>query len=85
MTNKQLFKKLIYQLNRLNDTKYNFSISLINIDGKDICDYSLWLLSKIHITMFHEYYSIDNIDLTEKLQKLKQFVDGLLDKEKIRY
>lgn len=81
MTNKQLFKRLIYQLNRLNNTKYNFSISLININEEDRCEYSLWLFSKIHIAIFHEYYRVNDDNLAEKLQNLKLFVDELLNKE----
>lgn len=81
MTNKQLFKRLIYQLNRLNDTKYNFTISLINVDYKNSHVYSLWLLSKTDIAMFHEYYGINDDNLVEKLQNLKTFVDELLNKK----
>ena len=81
MTNKQLFKRLNYQLNRLIETRIMSSLSLLYIkESKTYC-YSLYINNEDFITLFHDYYyNILDDDLTEKLQKLKQFVDDLLNK-----
>lgn len=80
MTNKQLFKRLIYQLNRLIETGISISLSLLYIKEEKRYCYSLFINNENHEVLFHEYYSINNDDLTEKLQELKQFVDDLFNK-----
>lgn len=80
MTNKQLFKRLNYQLNRLIETRIMTSLSLLYIkEDKRYC-YSLYINDENYVVLFNDYYGISDNDLTEKLQKLKQFVDDLFNK-----
>ena len=80
MTNKQLFKRLNYQLNRLIETRIMTSLSLLYIKEEKRYCYSLFINNENHEVLFHEYYRINDDDLTEKLQELKQFVDDLFNK-----
>lgn len=80
MTNKQLFKRLNYQLNKLIETRKMTSLSLLYIKRDNIYCYSLFINNENHVMLFHDYYDILEEDLTEKLQKLKQFVDECLNK-----
>lgn len=80
MTNKQLFKRLNYQLNRLIETRLMAGLSLLYIKENNRYCYSLYINNENHTTLFHDYYDISDEDLTEKLKKLKQFVDEYLNK-----
>ena len=80
MTNKQLFKRLNYQLNRLIETRFMTSLSLLYIKEDNRYCYSLFINNENHTVLFNDYYDISNENLTEKLKKLKQFVDDLLNK-----
>lgn len=84
MTNKQLFKILNYQLNRLIETKIMISLSLLYIKRDKRYCYSLFINNENHIMLFHDYYDITDEDLKESLQKLKNFIDDLLNYQKIR-
>lgn len=85
MTNKQLFKRLSSQQNRFIDIiGYSFHLSYFN-QTKDTEFYSISIHDPSHGIIYKNYFHITDKDLTERLQELKQFVDGLLDKEKIRY
>lgn len=85
MTNKQLFKRLNYQLNRLIETRIMISLSLLYLKKEKIYCYSLFINNENHKILFHDYYDISDNDLTQKLQKLKQFVDEFLNKQIFRY
>lgn len=80
MTNKQLFKRLNYQLNRLIETRIMTSLSLLYIKKDKRYCYSLYINDENYVVLFNDYYGISDDDLTEKLQKLKQFVDDLFNK-----
>lgn len=80
MTNKQLFKRLNYQLNKLIEIRLMTSLNLLYIKKDNRYCYSLFINNDNHVMLFHDYYDILDKDLTEKLQKLKQFVDDLLNK-----
>lgn len=84
MTNKQLFKRLIYQLNRLLDINYLFDINLLNdLDFEKSIDtkfFSIYISNKNNKVIYHNYFGNEDTDLTEKLQELKQFVDDLFNK-----
>ena len=80
MTNKQLFKILNYQLNKLIETRIMTSLSLLYIKEDNRYCYSLFINNENHAMLFHDYYDILEEDLSEKLKKLKQFVDDLLNK-----
>lgn len=80
MTNKQLFKRLNYQLNKLIETRLMTSLSLLYIKEDNRYCYSLFINNENHTVLFNDYYDISNENLTEKLKKLKQFVDDLLNK-----
>ena len=80
MTNKQLFKRLSSQQNRFIDKiGYSFHLSYFNqLETRSF--YSISIHNKNHDVIYTKYFAIDNNDLTEKLQKLKQFVDDLFNK-----
>ena len=84
MTIKQLFKRLIYQLNRLFDINYLFDINLLtDIDFEKPIDtkfFSIYISNENSKVVYHNYFGNEDTDLTEKLQELKQFVDDLLNK-----
>lgn len=84
LTNKQLFKRLNYQLNRLIETRTMTSLSLLYIKRDNRYCYSLFINNENHIMLFHDYYDILDEDLIEKLEKLNQFIDEFLNKQIIR-
>lgn len=80
MTNKQLFKRLSSQQNRFIDKiGYSFHLSYFNqLENRPF--YSISIHNKNHNVIYSKYFTIDDNDLTEKLQELKQFIDGLFNK-----
>lgn len=80
MTNKQLFKRLSSQQNRFIDIiGYSFHLSYFNqIKGNSF--YSISIHDGSHGIIHRDYFDINDRDLTEKLQELKQFVDDLFNK-----
>ena len=79
MTIKQLYKRLSFIQNKFISTKLG-SFYLAYHNPKDSKEFfSIYIHSKYGEIIFHEYYSLDDVDLNDKLQKLKTFVDELLN------
>lgn len=79
MTLKQLYKRLSFIQNKFISTKLgSFYLAYYNpTDGKEF--FSIYIHYKSGEIIFHDYYALDYEDLNDKLQKLKKFVDELLD------
>lgn len=79
MTIKQLYKRLSFIQNKFISTKLgSFDLTYFNPkDGKEF--FSLYIISGSGKVIFHDYYALDYKDLNDRLQKLKKFVDELLD------
>ena len=86
MTDKQLLKRLQYQQNRLLDIKgYSFYLSLS--DGISINRYfNIYIhdVNNNHHIIYNDTFEIKDSSLNTKLNKLKDFIDGLFNNEKTR-
>lgn len=84
MTNKQLFKILSSQQNRfINVYGYSFHLSYYN-QTKDTEFYSISIHDKYEGIIYKDYFGINDTSLNIKLNKLKDFIDDLFNKEKTR-
>ena len=84
MTNKQLFKRLSSQQNRLLDVK-GYSFYLSYSDALTIDRYfNIYIHdgNKSHNIIYKDYFSTEDLLLNKKLSGLKDFIDGLLNNEK---
>ena len=82
MTNKQLFKRLQYQQNRLfNLLNYSFYLSINNSIDLGIY-FNVWLHdgNKNQEIIFTNSFDIKDILLDNKLNRLKNVIDELLNK-----
>lgn len=77
MTNKQLYKRLVYQQNRLIDTDYYIGLSVFNRKANGRSWFSVSIQNNSAI-IFHEYFNIQDLGLEKALRKLKDCVDGLV-------
>ena len=81
MTEKQLLKRLQYQQNRLLDIK-GYSFYLSYSDALTINRYfNIYIhdANKGHDIIYTDCFSIEDTSLSNKLSKLKDFIDGLLN------
>lgn len=79
MTLKQLYKRLSFIQNKFISTKLgSFSLTYFN-PRDDTKFFSIYIQDVSGTIIFHGYYSLDYEDLNDRLQKLKTFVDELLN------
>ena len=80
MTNKQLYKRLTFIQNKFIDiSNYTIYLAYHGIISKYFTIYIHH--SPDNSIIYHSRIKLDDIDLNEKLQNLKNFVDELLNKE----
>lgn len=79
MTVKQLYKRLSFIQNKFISTKLgSFDLTYFN-SKNDMEFFSIYIHDGSNGVIFHDYYALDYKDLNDRLQKLKKFVDELLD------
>lgn len=79
MTVKQLYKRLSFIQNKFISTKLgSFDLTYFN-SKNDMEFFSIFIHNGSNEIIFHDYYALYHKDLNDKLQKLKKFVDELLD------
>lgn len=79
MTVKQLYKRLSFIQNKFISAKLgSFDLTYFN-SKHDMEFFSIYIHSGSNEIIFHDYYALDYKDLNDRLQKLKKFVDELLN------
>lgn len=79
MTVKQLYKRLSFIQNKFISTKLgSFDLTYFN-SKNDMEFFSIYIHNGSNGVIFHDYYALDYKDLNDRLQKLKKFVDELLN------